>query len=104
MPVFIEADSLKTNLPTVSIKVVQIPDGSKPDDVMEKEAYMVENEVMKEREEDEANDTPVYVEADSNITVVHIPNGSSNTNIGVSPTKTCPNIYKKGSCPPRQSY
>ena len=67
---------------------------------MEKETYMVENEVMKEREEDEANDTPVYVEADSNIAVVHIPNGSSNTNTEVSPTKTCPNIYKKGSCSP----
>ena len=73
-PVSVEADL--TFEKKVVENVVEIPIGSKTDDVMENEINLMENEVMNEREEDEANDTPVYVEADS--TVVHITKGSSN--------------------------
>ena len=39
--------------------------GGEVDDAMEKEASIGENEVVKVRQENEANDTPVLVEADS---------------------------------------
>ena len=69
------------------------------DDVTENEVIATENEVMKAREEDDANDTPVFVEADSNKLVL-IPKGNSSLENENSPSKTCPDIYKKGVCPP----
>ena len=88
-----------------NLSIVQIPDGT-----------------------EEANDTPVFVEVEVKSEervlewenqaknpikrekeVVNIPNGSSSPSLSSPniysskqdiPTKACPNIYKKGACPP----